>query len=86
MIVDLIAGDYVAKNFQAAATEGRIIQIGVQHGKANALNLMSLLQKRLTITGPTLRSRSVEDKANIARDLREKVWPLLEQGKIMLVV
>ncbi|WP_340614340.1 NAD(P)H-quinone oxidoreductase [Xenorhabdus thailandensis] len=82
VIVDLIAGDYVAKNFQAAATEGRIIQIGVQHGKANALNLMPLLQKRLTITGSTLRSRSVEDKANIARDLREKVWPLLEQGKI----
>ncbi|MBD2785904.1 NAD(P)H-quinone oxidoreductase [Xenorhabdus sp. DI] len=82
VIVDLIAGDYVAKNFQAAATEGRIIQIGVQSGKAKELDLMLLLKKRLTITGSTLRSRCVEDKANIARELREKVWPLLVQGKI----
>ncbi|CDL81364.1 NAD(P)H-quinone oxidoreductase [Xenorhabdus szentirmaii] len=82
VIVDLIAGDYVAKNFQAAAVEGRIIQIGVQHGKVKELNLMPLLQKRLSITGSTLRSRSVEDKAGIARELQEKVWPLLEEGVI----
>ncbi|MBI6548243.1 NAD(P)H-quinone oxidoreductase [Xenorhabdus lircayensis] len=82
VIVDLIAGDYVAKNFQAAAIEGRIVQIGVQNGKATELNLMPLLKKCLTITGSTLRSRSVEDKACIASDLREKVWPLLEQGLI----
>ncbi|PHM38674.1 phenolpthiocerol synthesis type-I polyketide synthase PpsC [Xenorhabdus mauleonii] len=82
VIVDLIAGDYVAKNFQAAAIEGRIIQIGFQNGKAKELNLMPLLQKRLTITGSTLRSRSIEDKARIADELKEKVWPLLEKGLI----
>ncbi|MDX8001040.1 NAD(P)H-quinone oxidoreductase [Xenorhabdus sp. Reich] len=82
VIVDLIAGDYVAKNFQAAATEGRIVQIGVQSGRAKELDLMPLLKKRLIMTGSTLRSRSVEDKAIIARELREKVWPLLDQGLI----
>lgn len=82
VIVDLIAGDYVAKNFQAAAVEGRIIQIGVQNGKTKELNLMPLLQKRLSMTGSTLRSRSIEDKARIASELQEKVWPLLEQGLI----
>ncbi|AOM39867.1 NAD(P)H-quinone oxidoreductase [Xenorhabdus hominickii] len=82
VIVDLIAGDYVEKNFQAAAIEGRIIQVGLQHGKVKELDLMPLLKKRLIITGSTLRSRSVEDKAIIASELREKIWPLLEQGVI----
>ncbi|CAI0819862.1 Beta-ketoacyl-acyl-carrier-protein synthase I [Serratia entomophila] len=80
VIVDLIAGDYLAKNYQAAAMEGRIVQIGTQNGVVKELNLMPLLLKRLTHTGSTLRSRSVEDKAQIAAELREKVWPLLERG------
>ena len=80
VIVDLIAGDYVAKNYQAAAMEGRIVQIGTQNGVVKELNLMPLLLKRLTHTGSTLRSRSVADKAQIAADLHEKVWPLLERG------
>lgn len=80
VIVDLIAGDYLAKNYQAAAIEGRIVQIGAQNGLVTKLNLMPLLKKRLTHTGSTLRSRTIEDKAHIAADLREKVWPLLERG------
>ncbi|CAI0737989.1 NAD(P)H-quinone oxidoreductase [Serratia entomophila] len=80
VIVDLIAGDYLAKNYQAAAMEGRIVQIGTQNGVVKELNLMPLLLKRLTHTGSTLRSRSVADKAQIAAELREKVWPLLERG------
>ncbi|TXE61710.1 NAD(P)H-quinone oxidoreductase [Serratia ureilytica] len=80
VIVDLIAGDYVAKNYQAAAMEGRIVQIGTQNGVVKELNLMPLLLKRLTHTGSTLRSRSVADKAQIAAELHEKVWPLLERG------
>jgi putative PIG3 family NAD(P)H quinone oxidoreductase len=82
VIVDLIAGDYVAKNYQAAAMDGRIVQIGTQHGVTKELNLMPLLLKRLTHTGSTLRARSVEDKAQIAAELELKVWPLLERGTL----
>ncbi|QNK34168.1 NAD(P)H-quinone oxidoreductase [Serratia sp. JUb9] len=82
VIVDLIAGEYLAKNYQAAAMEGRIVQIGTQNGVVKELNLMPLLLKRLTHTGSTLRARSVQDKAQIAADLQQKVWPLLERGAI----
>jgi len=82
VVVDIIAGDYVARNYKAAALNGRIVQIGVQNGPAKELNLMTLLTKRLTHTGSTLRSRTVEEKAQIARELEQRVWPLLDQGKI----
>ncbi|GAA3586329.1 NAD(P)H-quinone oxidoreductase [Gibbsiella greigii] len=82
VIVDLIAGDYVAKNYQAAAMDGRIVQIGTQNGVAKELNLMPMLVKRLTHSGSTLRPRSVEDKAQIAADLRQKVWPMMERGAL----
>lgn len=82
VIVDLIAGDYVARNYEAAAMNGRIIQIGVQNGPAKELNLMTMLVKRLTHTGSTLRSRSVAEKAAIARELEQQVWPLLNEGKL----
>ncbi|NDL65495.1 zinc-binding dehydrogenase [Enterobacteriales bacterium SAP-6] len=82
VIVDLIAGDYVARNYAAAAVDGRIVQIGVQNGPAKELNLMNMLAKRLTHTGSTLRPRPVEDKAAIAADLQLQVWPLLAAGKI----
>ncbi|KEY58072.1 NAD(P)H-quinone oxidoreductase [Serratia sp. DD3] len=80
VIVDLIAGEYVEKNYKAAAMDGRIVQIGTQNGVVKELNLMPLLLKRLTHSGSTLRARSVEDKAQIADDLAMKVWPLLERG------
>ncbi|HDJ1441085.1 TPA: NAD(P)H-quinone oxidoreductase [Serratia rubidaea] len=82
VVVDLIAGEYVAKNYQAAAMDGRIVQIGTQNGVVKELNLMPLLLKRLTHTGSTLRACSVQDKAQIAADLRQKVWPLLERGAV----
>ena len=82
VIVDLIAGDYVARNYAAAAMNGRILQIGIQHGPAKELNLMPMLSKRLTHTGTTLRSRSIEEKAVIAGDLLDNVWPLLSEGRI----
>lgn len=82
VIVDLIAGDYVAKNYQAAAMDGRIVQIGTQNGIAKELNLMPMLVKRLMHSGSTLRPRSVEDKAQIAADLRQKVWPMMERGAL----
>ncbi|AHG22013.1 zinc-binding dehydrogenase [Chania multitudinisentens RB-25] len=82
VIVDLIAGDYVAKNYQAAAMDGRIVQIGTQNGVVKELNLMPLLLKRLTHCGSTLRARSIEDKAQIAAELELKVWPLLKNGTL----
>ena len=82
VVVDIIAGDYVARNYKVAALNGRIIQIGVQNGPAKELNLMPMLAKRLTHTGSTLRSRSIQEKAQIADELEQNVWPLLEQGKL----
>ncbi len=82
VVVDIIAGDYVARNYKAAAENGRIVQIGVQNGPAKELNLMTMLTKRLTHTGSTLRSRSVPEKAQIAQELEQHVWPLLHQGKL----
>jgi putative PIG3 family NAD(P)H quinone oxidoreductase len=82
VILDIVAGDYVARNYKAAALNGRILQIGIQNGVARELNLMPMLAKRLTHTGSTLRSRTVAEKAQIAQELERQVWPLLHQGKI----
>ncbi|MDA5534720.1 NAD(P)H-quinone oxidoreductase [Yersinia mollaretii] len=82
VIIDLIAGDYVARNYEVAAMNGRIVQIGTQNGHAKDLNLMLMLLKRLTHTGSTLRSRSVAEKALIAKELEQQVWPLLSESKI----
>ncbi len=82
VVVDIIAGDYVGRNYKAAALNGRIIQIGLQNGPAKDLNLVPMLTKRLTHTGSALRSRSIPEKAQIAQELEQKVWPLLRQGKL----
>ncbi len=86
VIVDIVAGDYVARNYRAAALDGRIVQIGVQNGPAKELNLLIMLTKRLTHTGSTLRSRSLKEKAQIASELERYVWPLLEQRKVAPVI
>ncbi|SFW14234.1 putative NAD(P)H quinone oxidoreductase, PIG3 family [Nitrosovibrio sp. Nv17] len=82
VIVDIVGGDYVVRNYRAAAVEGRIIQIGLMGGRVRELDLMPMLSKRLTHTGSTLRTRSVADKARIASELERDVWPLLEAGKL----
>jgi putative PIG3 family NAD(P)H quinone oxidoreductase len=82
VILDIVAGDYVVRNYKAAALNGRILQVGLQNGPAMELNLMPMLAKRLTHTGSTLRSRPVAEKAQIAQELEQQVWPLLHQGKI----
>jgi NADPH2:quinone reductase len=86
LIIDMIGGDYVERNYDAAAVEGRIVQIATQEGFKVTLNLLKLMQKRLTHTGSTLRPRPVADKAAIARALEAKVWPLLSAGKIKPVI
>jgi len=86
LIIDMVGGDYVDRNLDAAAVEGRIVQIATQKGFKVEMNLVKIMQKRLTLTGSTLRPRPVADKAAIADALREKVWPLLSQGKIKPVI
>jgi putative PIG3 family NAD(P)H quinone oxidoreductase len=82
LILDMVGGDYVDRNFDAAAVEGRIVQIATQKGPKVTIDLRRLMLKRLTHTGSTLRARPVADKAAIARALEAKVWPLLEAGKV----
>lgn len=82
VIVDIIAGDYVARNFRAAAMDGRIVQIGVVKGPATEVDLFPLLTKRLTHIGSTLRARSADDKAAILGELQAKAWPHIRSGAV----
>jgi NADPH2:quinone reductase len=82
VILDMVGGDYVEKNWIVAAVEGRICQIATLGGVSEKLNFGRLMMKRLTHTGSTLRPRDNAFKAAIARNLEEKVWPLIEAGKI----
>jgi NADPH2:quinone reductase len=86
LIIDMVGGDYVDRNLDAAAVEGRIVQIATQQGFKVEFNIIKVMQKRLTFTGSTLRPRPVADKAAIADALKAKVWPLLDQGKIKPVI
>lgn len=86
VILDIIAGDYVGRNYQAAAMDGRIVQVGVIKGPAKDLDLFPMLTKRLTHIGSTLRSRTSADKASIISELEQHVWPLIESGKIKPIV
>ncbi|MEO9168525.1 MAG: NAD(P)H-quinone oxidoreductase [Aestuariivirga sp.] len=81
LILDMVGGDYVARNIEAVAMNGRIVQIAFQQSSTITANFAPLMMKRLTYTGSTLRPRSVAEKAVIARELEEKVWPLLAVGK-----
>ncbi len=86
LILDMVGGDYADRNHDAAAVEGRIVQIATQHGFKVTINLLKIMQKRLTHTGSTLRPRPVADKAMIAKDLEARAWPLLASGKIKPVI
>jgi NADPH2:quinone reductase len=86
VILDMVAGDYVDRNLEAAAEEGRIVQIAVMNGADVEINVLRIMQKRLTLTGSTLRPRPVPFKAAIAESLRKNVWPLLESGRAKPVI
>jgi putative PIG3 family NAD(P)H quinone oxidoreductase len=86
LILDMIGGDYVDRNFEAAAVEGRIVQIATQKGAKVTVDLRRLMLKRLTHTGSTLRARPTADKASIARAVEKHVWPLLEGAKVHPVI
>jgi len=86
VILDMVGGDYIARNYEAAAVEGRIVQIAFQGGSRANVDFLRLMLKRLTHTGSTLRARSVTDKAAIARALEANVWPLIAGGKVKPVI
>ena len=86
VILDMIGGSYAERNQQALAVEGRLVQIGIMEGSKITLDLLQMMVRRQTITGSTLRARSVADKAAIARLVQEKAWPLIEAGSIRTVI
>ena len=82
VILDMVGGDYVARNLELAAVDGRIASISFLKGSQVEIDMMQILRKRLTVTGSTLRPRSAEAKAGIAEKLRAQIWPLIESGEI----
>jgi len=86
LILDMVGGDYLPRNVQALADDGRLVQIAFLQGPKVALNFAPVMVRRLTITGSTLRPQSVAAKAAIARDLEAEVWPLLAAGRIAPVI
>ncbi|WP_404421531.1 NAD(P)H-quinone oxidoreductase [Thalassospira australica] len=86
VILDMVAGDYVTRNFRAATMEGRILIIAFLNGPKAETNFTPLLLKRLTLMGSTLRAQPVTSKGAIAKKLHQQVWPLIETGKIKPVI
>jgi NADPH:quinone reductase len=86
VILDMVGGNYIARNYEAAAVEGRIVQIAFQGGPKAEVNFMRMMLKRLHHTGSTLRSRSNADKAAIARAVEDNALPLITAGKVKPVI
>ena len=86
LVLDIVGGDYVARNLDVLATDGRLVQIAFLKSSKVELDLMQVMRRRLTLTGSTLRPRSPEEKGAIARDLATHVWPLFESGAIKPVI
>jgi putative PIG3 family NAD(P)H quinone oxidoreductase len=85
-ILDMVGGSYMQRNLKALAVEGRLLQIAFLQPSKVEVDWVSLMTKRLTFTGSTLRPRSAADKAQIAKELNERVWPLLTSGKVAPVI
>jgi NADPH:quinone reductase len=82
IVLDIVGGDYLPRHLRCLATNGRLVQIGLQGGAKAEIDLRLVLNKRLTVTGSTLRPRTPEEKGIIARQLEEHVWPLLASGRV----
>ena len=85
-ILDMIGGDYFPKHIELLATGGRLVHIATSHGNLVTLDLRTIMMKRLMVTGSTLRPRSVEEKASLARGVEQKVWPLFASGQLRPVI
>jgi NADPH2:quinone reductase len=86
VILDIVGGDYLPRNLECLAMDGRLIQIGLLGGARAAINLRAIMQHRITLTGSTLRPRTPAEKGVIARDLEAQVWPLLASGRVRPIV
>jgi putative PIG3 family NAD(P)H quinone oxidoreductase len=86
VILDIVGGSYFPRNIDCLAMHGRLVQIGLMGGPKTELNLRSVLDRRLTITGSTLRARSVAEKGALAREVETHVWPLLSGGRVAPVI
>jgi NADPH:quinone reductase len=86
VVLDMVAGDYLQRNLDVLAMDGRLVQIGTMGGVKAQINLIPVLQRRLWITGSTLRARSVAEKGAVAKAVHERVWPLFESGAVKVPV
>jgi NADPH:quinone reductase len=86
VILDMVGGDYLQRNIEALAMNGRLVMIGRQRGEASQLDIMPILRKRLTLTGSTLRTRSVAEKGELAKAVEANVWPLFTSGAVRVQV
>jgi NADPH2:quinone reductase len=86
VIIDMVAGDYVNREINCLADDGRLVVIALLGGSKGEVNFGEIMRRRLTITGSTLRPRPVAFKQDIAQKLRQRIWPLLESGKIKPVI
>jgi len=86
VILDMVGGDYVPKELKILADDGRLVFIAFLRGHKTELDINEVMRRRLTLSGSTLRPRPVEFKGDIARSLREKIWPLIDAGKIKPVI
>jgi NADPH:quinone reductase len=86
VVLDMVGADYFARNIDALAVDGRLVEIATLHGVKAELNIQTIMQRRLTITGSTLRARPVAEKGAIARAVHEHVWPLIESGAVKPII
>jgi putative PIG3 family NAD(P)H quinone oxidoreductase len=86
VILDIVGGDYLPRNLECLALNGRLVQIGLMGGAKAAINLRLVLQKRLAILGSTLRARTPDEKGLIAKAVRKAVWPLLARGEVRPII
>jgi putative PIG3 family NAD(P)H quinone oxidoreductase len=86
VILDMVGGDYISRNLACLAVEGRLVQIAFLSGSKQEIDIMPLMTKRLTLTGSTLRPRTVAQKGAIAAALKARVWPLLDAGTVAPVI
>jgi putative PIG3 family NAD(P)H quinone oxidoreductase len=86
VVLDMVGGDYFPRNIESLAMEGRLVEIATQRGAKAEINIMTIMQRRLTITGSTLRPRSVAEKGAVAAAVHQHVWPLLESGAVKPIV
>ena len=86
LILSMVGGPYFQKNMDSLALDGRLVQIAVLEGAQTSLNLAQMMSRRLTLTGSTLRPRTLADKELIAKALQQHVWPLIASGRVKVVI